>query len=178
MAFEDLNNLIGNLIRNLANPTPIFKEVAVRLASSVAQSFKEGGRPEKWKMSMRAKRQGGQTLLSSGRLMKSLLTPQVTDDGITFGSNLPYAAIHQFGFDGNQSVRAHRRKVESRSQFGKEERISKRTGKKYQARVKTLQGTAQVKSFSRHMRMPARPFIVFHDEDMRDSAAIIMRHLL
>lgn len=175
---DELCNTLGGFLSNAENRLPIMKEVSQVLVSSVQENFRTGGRPTQWVKSKRAIRQGGQTLLGSGRLMKSLLTPEVTGDDINFGSNLPYAAIHQFGFDGPETVKAHSRSMRSGNLFGRGERVNKKTGEITQGRIKTASGVGFVKSFTRHMRMPARPYIVFQDQDLADVARITMRGLL
>lgn len=49
-----------------------------------------------WKQSKRALDDGGKTLLDTGRLLKSLTTI-ANNDFAEVGTNVPYAAIHQFG---------------------------------------------------------------------------------
>lgn len=61
------------------------------------------------------------------------------------GTNVRYAAVHEYGFDGEVTVKGHVRKVASRSE-GK--------GKK-----QTVQGIAFVPTHTRHMRMPERSFL-------------------
>lgn len=63
----------------------------------------------------------------------------------TVGTNVRYAAIHEFGFDGTVTVRWHVRKIASQS-IGK--------GKK-----QTLQGVAFVKEHTRTVHMPERSFL-------------------
>lgn len=63
----------------------------------------------------------------------------------TVGTNVRYAAVHEYGFDGEVTVRAHVRKVASRS-VGK--------GKK-----QTVQGIAFVQQHQRHMVLPERSFL-------------------
>jgi phage gpG-like protein len=174
---DDLNKTLGEMLEKASNIKPALQEIAVMQTSSFQENFIQGGRPL-WIPSNRVKKYGGQTLLISGRLMKSTLLPQVTDEGITFGSNLPYAAIHQRGFDGTETVRSFVRKVRSRNVFGRGERVNKKTGEIRMGKVKTAEGIGVVKSFTRHMRMPARPFIVFQPQDIEDAGKILLGHLV
>jgi len=175
---ERLNMRLSDLLRQAQLPSGVWKEIGVRLSSAIVENFRQGGRPVKWLMSKRAQRESGQTLLRTGRLMKSTLTPELRENTLAFGSNLPYAAIHQYGFDGQQNVRAHTRRVESRSRFARVEKVNKKTGEIYEGRGKVAQGVAFVKAFKRHMRMPARPYIVFGEQDFSDVGRIAMRGLL
>lgn len=84
----------------------------------------------------------------TGTLRRSINRQVVADaSGVhaTEGTNVRYAAIHEYGFDGTVPVAAHVRKVASRS-VGK--------GKK-----QTLQGIAFVSAHTRHVVMPERSFL-------------------
>ncbi len=52
------------------------------------------GRP--WKRSVRAELEGGETLSDTGRLRRSI-TYRVLPEGFSIGTNVKYAATHQFG---------------------------------------------------------------------------------
>ena len=52
------------------------------------------GRP--WKPSLRAQLEGGQTLSDTGRLRRSFSVQNVTARGFAIGTNVRYAAPHQF----------------------------------------------------------------------------------
>jgi phage virion morphogenesis protein len=182
---DELVNELSGFISNAENRLPIMKEVAQKLRGSIQENFRSGGRPEKWAPSKRSNSQHGQPLHGTGRLMKSLTQPgsegyntEVTSDGINIGSGLRYAAIHQFGFDGSEQVKAHSRSMRSGNLFGRGERVNKKTGEITMGRVQTGSGVGFVNSFTRHMRMPARPYIVFQDKDLEDVARITMRGLL
>ncbi len=61
------------------------------------------------------------------------------------GSNVSYAAVHEFGFDGEVGVRAHTRRL-----F----RNTSSTGRRLKKKVQT--GVTQVGEHTMHMHMPAR----------------------
>jgi phage gpG-like protein len=96
----------------------------------------------------------------SGHLRKSLRRSAAVVNGMeatgTIGTNIVYAGVHEFGFNGQEQVSAFRRKVKSRDQFAKVDRVSKKTGKPYKGKVKTASGITQVKSFTRWMQIEAR----------------------
>lgn len=174
-AFELLNNMIERMSKLPENPEGMYREIGVYLGSEILKTFKQGGRPVAWPVSARARKQGGQTMLNTGRLAKEESTPQISADGITFGSILPYAAIHHFGFDGMQEVKAFKRRVRSRDLVAKVGRTSERTGKHYTTSVVSEKGYAEVKAFSRHMRMPMRRAIMLQDENVPVIGEIILR---
>ena len=53
------------------------------------------GRP--WRPSLRAQLEGGQTLSDTGRLRRSFSVQSVSERGFVIGTNVRYAAAHQFG---------------------------------------------------------------------------------
>ena len=89
---------IGRLLDALANPRPALDEIGSRLAASTLERFRSERAPDgtPWQQSLRALVQGGQTLQDTGRLRDSI-QHVVRGDGVDIGSNVVYAAIHQFG---------------------------------------------------------------------------------
>jgi len=164
---DDLNRTLGQMLEKASNMKPALQVIAVKQTSSFQQNFIEGGRPESWKVSKRVAKHGGQTLLISGRLMRSLLTPQVTNEGITFGSNLPYAAIHQYGGEIN---------MPARSGLFLRDRITRGTRKgKFRKGTEAGRGSTR-KGYT--ITMPARPSIVFQPQDIEDAGKILLGHLI
>ncbi len=164
---DDLNTTFGGMLAKASNRLLLFKEVAFRLASSIQENFREGGRPDRWKISKRARKESGQTLLRTGRLMRSVSLPTINSDGIEFGSNLPYAAIHQFGGEID---------MPARSETFRRLRITRGSRK-----GKFKRGTEPGRGFTRSgytIHMPARPYIVFQPEDIEDTGKIILSHLI
>lgn len=100
---------------------------------------------------------GRALLVSSGRLRRSIRIIRTTGDSVTIGSNVPYAQIHNDGFNGTQQVSAH-----TRTKW-KKERVETgsltKSGKKSMKTVTSENGTYSVKSFSRKMNMPRRRFM-------------------
>lgn len=77
---------------------PALDAIGAAMVTATQLRFRSGADPDgaEWKPSKRALKHGGQTLVESGRLLQSL-TYNVLDDGVEWGSNVIYAAIHQFG---------------------------------------------------------------------------------
>ena len=67
--------------------------------SSTLERFDSGTAPSgtRWKPSLRARQTGGQTLVEHGTLKNSNTYQVVGDDTVEVGTNVPYAAAHQFG---------------------------------------------------------------------------------
>ena len=111
-----------------------------------------GGLP--WKESGRALAQGGQTLSDSGRLKQSV-TLRVGARDVQVGTNVRYAAIHQFG----GTIRA-------------------KTSKGLRFRLPWLKaagesGWRRVQSVT----LPARPFLGVDATDREEIALILQKHL-
>ena len=96
----DVREGLRRLIAVLDRPRAEMAEIGSLLESSTLYRFEREREPsgKPWLASARAVAEGGQTLTDSGRLRASI-THNVTDGGraVEVGSNLIYAAIHQFG---------------------------------------------------------------------------------
>ena len=143
---------LRRLSDRLTKPQQALKECGLVLLRSIAKNFRAGGRPVRWKRSARARREGGQTLVDTARLKKSI-TMKVAGKILTVGTNVISAAIHQLGgrIDQNVTVRSHWRIM--RKAFGRAIPARK----------------VLVRSHQRHLQfdMPARPFLLIQDEDWR-----------
>jgi len=144
---------------------------------SVRRTFREGGSPAgSWmplspvSLQWRKYKNGGQghrLLIDKGLLLNSItFAPQ--GDSVVIGTGLRYAEVHQYGFNGTQAVRpyTYTRRQRSRDQF-RTEQITDKAGRNRRVKRKTASGvaTVSVSGFSRHVRIPARPFLVFRPED-------------
>ncbi len=79
----------------LDDPVPLFDRIGNDLAEMARQGFVHGESPggEPWAP---LKFRAGQPLRDTGRLMNSI-THRVSRDYIEVGTNVKYAAVHQFG---------------------------------------------------------------------------------
>lgn len=102
-----------------------------------------------WKKSRRAATQGGKTLQDSRRLYASLTSRVVDRRTLEVGTNVAYAAVHQFGAT-----------------------IRPKTKKRLVFRIPGggFRTAASV-------TIPARPFLGFTFEDREDTTDILARHL-
>ena len=112
---------------------------------STLERFRQGRDPEgrRWRTSIRAANGGGRTLIKSAQLRNSIHSHSDAT-GFAVGTNVKYAATHQFGEPG-RTIRA-RRKNALCFQIGGHW-ISKK-----QVRI----------------HIPARPFFGLSDEDMQE----------
>lgn len=170
----DLRHLEGKFKQLSGVDTEVLmKEIGAYQLSETQRNFKESRTPdgERWIDSAAALKRGrrgkedrrGQTLMANRHLLRSY---GLTADprSVKIGSNLVYAAIHHFGFDGSETVKSHSRLV--KKAFGRRLRKSKEV---------------TVKSFTRHMKMPARPALGITADDLKEYDAIVKgfvsRHL-
>ncbi|TAK63655.1 MAG: hypothetical protein EPO24_04090 [Bacteroidetes bacterium] len=167
---NELNVTLGQMLSRAANMKPALMEIALMQVSSFEQNFREEGRPDKWKQSKRAKREGGQTLQKSGRLKKSVMIPEVTEISIIYGSNLPYAPPHQFGavIKRNPQTLLLKRTEDKKTGNEKVRFISRAAAQRRKRGAVEFRRTG-----SYEIVMPARPYIVFQPEDTQRAGIIL-----
>jgi phage gpG-like protein len=164
--FDDLDVTIDEFLARISHPDKPLREIRTMLASSVIENFRVGGRPP-WQPSLRVKKHGGQTLLLSGRLMKSLSLPQIEGSSIVWGSNLRYFRIHQLGGEIEQAPRSE---LFLRNRFTKNEK-----------RGQFKKGTKPGRGFTfgnRKIIIIPRPPIAFTQQDVSDAGRILFDYAL
>lgn len=125
------------------------KGINAALAEGVREStlerFKTSKGPDgrRWKYSIRAMREGGKTLVQSAQLRNSIHA-RSDATGFAVGTNIKYAATHQFGEPG-RTIRARRKKA---------------------LRFKVNGNWVTKKQVT--VSIPARPFLGLSDEDMEE----------
>lgn len=94
----ELGEKLDRRARRLSDLTPLLDEIGGALVAATQQRFEAGQAPDgtPWERSRRAIYEGGQTLRDSGRLEQSI-THRVSADRVAVGTNVIYAAVHQFG---------------------------------------------------------------------------------
>lgn len=143
---------LDGIEHRLARSEKPLMECGLVLLRSIAKTFEAGGRPVRWKPSVRAKTTGGKTLIKTARLMRSI-TMTVLGRILTVGTNVKYARIHHLGGEirKNVTVKKHRRFIT-------------------QAFGKPIEGRRiLVRSHQRQMDidMPKRPYLIIQDADYR-----------
>lgn len=176
----DFNNFLNRILHKFENAEPIMKKVGASAANEVRRNFTVGGRyssPEdpiggekKWKpLSQTTKdikesmgKKGPFTILKDDGILMNSIHSKATKDTVTVGTNMVYAALHQFGAKAGQFemlIKAHIRK---RKVTGSELLKSGKPGK-----IKPMTINTSVKA---HMRkspaIPARPFMNIHPESL------------
>ncbi|MFZ6748524.1 phage virion morphogenesis protein [Undibacterium sp. Ren11W] len=94
---KELEAALNQAMSKIAQPALLMESVAATLVSVTAQNFLAQGRPHWLGLKKPSdKRKGGMILQDTGRLRDSIVGSH-TDTSATIGSNVVYAAIHQFG---------------------------------------------------------------------------------
>lgn len=169
------------LLKNISviNFNSILPQIREIVRTSIDRNFSEegrygtelfGGGTNKWKRSKRADLQSGQTLSDTGQLAASIrIFVSQTGNNITVdvGSNKLYAPIHQFGYEGDVTVKAHTRKRRAHNRRTK-------TGKLVPVRAHTQ----EVNSYTRKSNLPKRPFLVLQKEDIDDIKALVFNEII
>lgn len=146
---EAINAALARLEKKSGSKQPLMEQIGASLLASTQLRFEREQAPDgsPWPKSIRAALEGGQTLTDSARLKQSL-TYVATEDAVEVGTNVIYAAIHQFGG-----------------------RITAKNAKAL--RFKVAGQTVQVKSVD----IPARPFLGIDDEDRIEIEQIVADYL-
>ena len=117
-----LNAGLARMAAVLANPSATMDQIGRYLIASTLRRFERERAPDgsPWLKSARALAEGGQTLTDTGQLRGSI-AHTVTDGGraVEVGSNVIYAAIHQFG---GRAGRGRKAKLPPRPYLGIDER--------------------------------------------------------
>lgn len=104
----DTEELLSKMKRLSKTDTAgVMKAIAEGLRTSTVERFASEEAPEgsKWKPSVRVQENGGKTLTKSTGL-KASIKSQADSTGLAVGTNLEYAATHQYGTQ--RTIRARR----------------------------------------------------------------------
>ncbi len=112
---------LARLAEVLSHPGDIMDRIGHYLVASTHRRFERERAPDgtPWLKSARAIAEGGQTLTNTGRLRGSIVHT-LTDGGrgVEVGTNVVYAAIHQFS---GRAGRGRRTKIPARPYLGVDE---------------------------------------------------------
>jgi phage virion morphogenesis protein len=92
-AIKGLQAIGGRLAGRMRDLTPVTRDMGERMEYSIEENFRRGGRPERWEPSKKAE---GMTLIETARL-KNSITYRADRKGLSVGTNVIYARIHQLG---------------------------------------------------------------------------------
>ena len=101
-------------------------------------------------------RQRGAVLVDSGRLKRSIRIISVSPTAITIGTDVPYAQIHNDGYKGTVSVKAHTQQVKGHK---RKQKVKGKKGKLKTKIVNVRPHSRHVKAHTRNVNMPRRRFL-------------------
>jgi phage virion morphogenesis protein len=89
---------LGHIVQRMDNAQPLYDQIGAALVVSTQNRFETESDPDgnPWPQSLRVRLEGGKTLTDSARL-KNSITHEASNTGVDIGTNLIYAAVHQFG---------------------------------------------------------------------------------
>lgn len=95
----NLRASLDKLHGRMGHLQPLFEGIGQAVVSETVERFRREEAPDgsKWKKSQRAERENGLTLVGRGAHLRSSINPHARPDGVAVGTNMIYAAIHQFG---------------------------------------------------------------------------------
>lgn len=151
---------LGAYAARLGHAQPMWDAIGAALVTSTERRFETGigsdGNP--WPPSLRVLAHGGKTLVLSTRLLRSI-THIASDAGVEVGTNVVYAAIHQFGGTVTHAAR------EQELHFRRTRKGNTRFAKAGDKRVRS----SQTVTIGAHTAtIPARPFLGIDDDDERE----------
>lgn len=135
--------------------------LAEALRASTLRRFKNQEAPDgsKWKPSKRAAGNGGKTLLDTGKLRRSI-NSKADNRGFAVGTNIIYAATHQFGDEDRElgpiTIRAKNAKALKFNVGGKDIFVKK------------------VYIPSLRVSIPVRPFLGINEADIKEIKAALL----
>lgn len=145
---------------------PAWDAIGELMVSTTQSRFDKQHGPDgaPWIPSKRALRVGGRTLIETARLFGSI-THNVLGNGVEWGTNVVYAAIHQLGG-------TIHRKARTQTIYRRQKSNSNRFVKKSKSDFATEHAVG-----AHDIIIPARPFLGLDEEDRVESENILARHV-
>ena len=148
------------------SPRPIFKAIANYGESSTRLRFEHQRGPDgaTWKPSRRVQKSGGQTLVKSRRLLRSI-TNAYGENFAAWGSNVAYARIHQLG---GKSAAQRTPPASACALTPRQPCAPARQSQAGGVRPRQSQACTHelARDWPHKIRMPARPFVGVNREDL------------
>lgn len=113
-----LTDMVNRITGRMDDMTPIFKVIGEVITESVMRNFEEHRSPEgkKWEAlspdyaAWKAKKgRNPSDILILNRILASSIHPKAGRDRVQVGTNIVYAAVHQFGIGARSSLKTKRR---------------------------------------------------------------------
>jgi len=121
---QELQEMLSGIMRHMGDMTPVNREIGEVVHESVQRNFEEKRAPDgtPWKplaeSTKRAKARKGRSpedILILNRILMGSIHPEAYPDRVEIGTDIIYAAIHQFG---GLAGRGHSVEIEAREYLG------------------------------------------------------------
>jgi len=172
---DKLTKAIQEKIARLRDRKPLMEILAGDLENAVQSNFRtEGARLPggKWKelkpATIKRKKGNASILVGKGNLQNSIARSFNNNEALA-GTNLPYAAIHQFGGTINMAARSEIFK-RTKNKKGKFKKLPKDFPKRVLGRGYTF-GAYQI-------NIPARPFLAVNEDDWATMLGHVVEYVL
>lgn len=195
---------LGRFRLSLQQDEELMSEIGASMLVSIRRTFREQGVPAgSWaplspntiKRNPKKYGPGHKLLIDKGTLLNSI-TSITYPHSVTIGTSLVYAAVHQFGSRDRGAVAiGPRTKAQSEAVVDVKERsyqhefaLPKRRVKdadrngRIRRTLRRMVGprnlkTVNVRSYTRHQNIPARPYLVFRPEDPERIRGMVVRYI-
>lgn len=171
---DEVQGLVNQLEKKLGDLTPALQDIGEYLQIAHAQRFKDQVSPDgnAWEplspsYQRRKKKNRNRILFADGNLANSLRY-QIGNNELKFGTNLPYAAIHQFGGEINIAARSQKMYFKQ----NKDGTVGNRFTKKDKSNFEQW-GTRG----AHKIKIPARPFLGTSSADNEEILQLLTEHL-
>lgn len=144
---------LERLEKAVVERAPLMRDLAAIMVDAVEENFAQEGRPTWQGLKPNPRRAGGKILQDSGRLASSI-TPASDNDNAVVGTNVKYAAIHQFG----GQTRPHEIRPRNKKALAFGGRVVKKVNHP-------------------GSDIPARPFLALTDQDLNEIEATVENYL-
>lgn len=172
---KGIEKAFDRLAQGLKNARPLMREVAFLMNDAVAENFAVGGRP-KW-LGLAPDRKRPSVLQQTGRLRNSIVQYHDAQTAMV-GTNVVYAAIHQFGGEIHHAPRSGwtRLRTDARGQLLRQQSNPHLAvfAKDRHKRVQTVRWTNET---GWTVKMPARPFLQLTETDEVAIEQVGLRYL-
>jgi len=170
---DKIQELMGQMIQQGKDMRPLMRRVAGDMHDAVEENFEHQGREPGWqslstayaRYKAKKKKSGKSRILEFSGRLRSSITEYSDATSAVVGTNLRYAAIHQFG--GTIDINSHSRRLTLKKY--KRGRLKGKTrfvkDKKYVGQRYNLNLTIQAYK----VQMPARPFLKLTEIDIQNT---------
>jgi len=190
---DHVSPMLRGMINNIKDfRTPLKQAGLYMYRETVRQFDSEGARagtpwPPLSERTLQSRRQGrnkkhsDKILSDTGRLRASITGPsapkaiyRLNENSLRLGTNVEYASAHQYGINKTITVTKKPGSVRLRKIKNGQYRFA---SKKFRGKARKVD-YAGGKSYSMHMNIPARSFLVMTEENRRFIGDIFLRHAL